>query len=134
MSLAPHIVPRHNASVPFNSGTGLGGPNSKADSRLAAIFTSVRNTIGTSSMPSRGGRALALAGSLLPVRQSCYVLGTPLGGEVLSLTLSKEATMPGIILRALSRLFPITRRFAFALYRRRAISALTLVRLIGGAA
>jgi len=41
--------------------------------------------------------------------------------------------MPGIILRAVRVLFPI-RRLAFTLYRRRAIGALTLVRMIGGAA
>jgi hypothetical protein len=41
--------------------------------------------------------------------------------------------MPGIALRAVRALFPI-RRVAFTRYRSRAISALTLVRMIGGAA
>ena len=68
---------RHHAPVLFNSGTGLGGPNIQADSRLdAAIFTSVHNTTGASFMSSRGGGVLARAGSCMPVRQPCHVLGT----------------------------------------------------------
>ncbi len=46
MTLATTLQQRHNAHVPFNSGSEFGDSNSKADSRLAAIFTSVRNTIG----------------------------------------------------------------------------------------
>lgn len=106
MTLDQHHPTRHHGPVAFNSATGLGGPNSKADSRLfAAIFTSVRNTIGAPSMSSHGGRAFGLAGSLLPVRQSCHVLGTPLGGGMLSFTLSKEASMPGIVTRISRALF-----------------------------
>jgi len=100
---------RHHVAVLFNSGTGLGGPNKKADSRLAAIFTSVINTIGAPSMAGSGGGVLARAGSFLPVRQPCHLPASPLGGEEPGFTLKKEAIMPSIP-RALSRLFPVTRR------------------------
>lgn len=98
---------RHNAPVPFNSGAGLGGPNKKADSRLAAIFMSVRITIGAPSMVGRGGGVLARAGSFLPVRQPCHVPTTQLGGWVMGFTLKKEATMPSIALRVVRALFPV---------------------------
>ncbi|MTD33448.1 hypothetical protein [Paludibacterium denitrificans] len=114
MMLATPHQPRHNAPVPFNSGAGLGGLNKKADSRLMRHFLCPLHTIGASfSMSGRGGRTFGFAGSFLPVRQSCYVLGTPLGGEGSSLTLKKEATMPSIT-RALSRHFPIVKTLAFA--------------------
>ncbi|GAB2902758.1 hypothetical protein GCM10027202_34250 [Microvirgula curvata] len=76
MTLAHSLASRYIAPVPFNSGTGLGGPNTKADGRPAAIFTSVHNTIAAPSMPSRGGGVLARAGSFVPVRQPCHALGT----------------------------------------------------------
>ncbi|MCG9095189.1 hypothetical protein [Laribacter hongkongensis] len=95
----PHTT-RHHAPVAFNSATGLGGPITSADSRLAAIFTSVCNTTGASFMAGSGGGVLARAGSILPVRQPCYVPATPLGGEVLGFMLRMEATMPSFALRA----------------------------------
>lgn len=108
MTLATPHQQRHNPLVPFNHGTGLGGPNSKADSRLAAIFMSVRNTIGAPSTVGRGGGVLARAGSLLPVRQPCHAPTTLLGGWVMGLTLSKETcTMSSIALRAIRALFPV---------------------------
>lgn len=108
MTLATPHPQRHNAPVPFNSGSEFGDSNSKADSRLAAIFTSVHNTIGAPfSMAGRGGDTFGYAGSLLPVRQPRHVLATPVWRRGASITLSKEATMPSIT-RALSRLFPIS--------------------------
>ncbi|UTH72509.1 hypothetical protein [Chromobacterium sp. IIBBL 290-4] len=84
---------------------GLGGPNIKADSRLAAIFTSVRTTIGAPSLAGRGWGVLARAGSLMPVRQPFHVPASPLGGEELGLTLIKETyTMSSLILRAIRAL------------------------------
>ena len=58
-------LPRHHASVPFNSGTGIGLPNVLADSRhFAAFFASVTYAIGVSmvSMVGRSGGVLARAG------------------------------------------------------------------------
>ncbi len=108
MALATQHQQRDNAPVPFNSGIGFGDSNSKADSRLAAIFTSVRNTIGAPfSMAGRGGDTFGYAGSLLPVRQPCHALATPVWRRGASITLSKEANMPSIT-RALSRLLPIS--------------------------
>nr|WP_199066388.1 hypothetical protein [Chromobacterium sp. ASV5] len=102
-----------NIRVLFNSGTGLGGLNTKADSRPMRHFFRPSDTIGTSSMSSHGGSVHARAGSFVPVRQSCHVLDTLLGGGMLSLTLAKEATMPSIT-RSLSRLFPIANPIATA--------------------
>lgn len=91
MMLATPHQPRHNSLVLVNPSAGLGGPNTKADSRPTRHFLRPLNTIGTSSMSSHGGSVHARAGSFVPVRQSCHVLGTPLGGEVLSSLLTKEA-------------------------------------------
>ncbi|WP_143714491.1 hypothetical protein [Laribacter hongkongensis] len=58
-------LPRHHASVPFNSGTGIGLPNVLADSRhFAAFFAFVTYAIGVSmvSMVGRSGGVLARAG------------------------------------------------------------------------
>ncbi len=108
MTLATPHQQRHNSPVPFNSGTGLGGPNTKADSRRMRHFLRPSYTIGTSSMSGRGGRAFVLAGSFVPVRQSCHVLGTPLGGEESSFALTKETCpMSSIALRAVRALFPV---------------------------
>ena len=110
MTLATTHQQRHNAPVPFNSGTGRGNPIRMADSRLAAIFTSVCNTIGTSiSMAGHGGNTFGYAGSILPVFHippcACHPNRGKLGA---GLTLRMEAiTMPSIT-RALSRLFPIS--------------------------
>ena len=94
--------------VPFNSGTGIGVPNDMADSRLAAIFTSVCNTIGAPfSTAGRGGSVLARAGF--------HIDGTPTpprachprlasGSRSLS---DMEATMPSIALRIVRALFPV---------------------------
>ncbi len=79
----------HHLHIAFKTATGLGGPNTMADSRLfiiAAIFTSVRNTIGASiSMAGSGGGVLARAGSIVPVRQPYHLPVSPLGGEELGL-------------------------------------------------
>lgn len=108
MRLAYQTTASHNTAVPFNSGTGLGGPNIEADSRLAAIFMSVRNTIGAPfSMAGRGGGVLARAGSSMPVRQPCHVPASPLGGEESGYQLVEEATMPSIALRVVRALFPV---------------------------
>ncbi|MCG9085456.1 hypothetical protein, partial [Laribacter hongkongensis] len=90
---------RHHAPVAVNPATGLGGPITSADSRLAAIFTSVCNTTGASFMAGSGGGVLARAGSDVPVRQPCHMPASPLGGEESGSTLTSEATMPSFALR-----------------------------------
>ncbi|MCG9116899.1 hypothetical protein LH428_13785, partial [Laribacter hongkongensis] len=98
----PHAT-RHHAPVAFNSATGLGGPiQNGGQPPYAAFFASVIHAIGASmvSMVGRSGGVLARAGSILPVRQPCYVPATPLGGEVLGFMLRMEATMPSFALRA----------------------------------
>lgn len=108
MRLASQATASHNPPVLFNHGTGLGGLNTKADSRRMRHFLRPSYTIGTSSMSGRGGRAFVLAGSFVPVRQSCHVLGTPLGGEGSSFTLTKETCpMSSIALRVVRALFPV---------------------------
>ena len=115
MTLATPHQQRHNAPVPFNSGSEFGDSNSKADSRLAAICTSVRNTIGAPFfMAGRGGDTFGYAGSLLPVRQPRHALATPVWRRGASITLSKEATMPSIALRAICALSPITHTISTA--------------------
>jgi len=113
--LASALRQRDNAPVLFNSGTGIGVLIKMADSRLAAIFTSVYNTIGASiSMAGHGGSVLARAGSILPVRQSCHAPATPdwrrAGGFY---TQDGVRTMPTLS-RALSRLFPIAHNIGTA--------------------
>lgn len=110
MALAPLHQQRHNAPVPFNSGSGFGDPiNEGGQPPYAAFFTSVRNTIGapSSSMAGRGGDTFGYAGCLrtgspTPPRACHPRLAT--GSEPYAHT--KEATMPSIA-RALSRLLPI---------------------------
>ena len=65
MMLATKSQPRHNALASLNSEARFGDRNHKADSRHAAIFTSVQNTIGASSMAGRGGDTFGYAGSLM---------------------------------------------------------------------
>ena len=110
MTLATPHQQLHNPPVPFNSGPGLATGYTKADSRLAAIFTSVRNTIGASfSMAGSGGDTFGYAGSLVPVRQPRHVPATPrLATRERASQLTKEATMPSIALRAIRALFPLT--------------------------
>ncbi|BAK75345.1 hypothetical protein NH8B_0510 [Pseudogulbenkiania sp. NH8B] len=109
MTRLDHSTPLpDNLPVPFNSGTGFGDPNNLADSRLAAIFTSVCNTTGASiSMAGRGGEAFGPAGAKLPVRQPCHVPATPVWRRGAGLTLNLEATMPSISTRISRALFPV---------------------------
>ena len=108
MTLATPHPQRHNAPVPFNSGSEFGDSTTSADSRLAAIFTSVCNTIGASiSMAGRGGDTFGYAGSQCagsptPPR-ACHPRLATDGRPHIAL----EVTMPSIT-RALSRLFPIS--------------------------
>lgn len=95
-----------NAPVPFNSGTGFDSPNSKADSRPAAIFTSVINATRAPSMAGRGGepsgcRFLTAGLSTLP--RACHPRLTAGSGS----KPSKEATMPSVALRTFRALFPV---------------------------
>ncbi|MCG9027471.1 hypothetical protein [Laribacter hongkongensis] len=110
----PHTT-RHHAPVAFNSATGLGGPITSADSRLAAIFTSVYNTTGASFMAGSGGGVLARAGSDVPVRQPCHMPASPLGGEESGSTLTSEATMPSFALRVFRAL--LSRSHAVSIIR-----------------
>ena len=109
MLLVYQATASHNPPVPFNNGPGLATGYKKADSRLAAIFTSVCNTIGASfSMAGRGGDTFGYAGSFLPVRQPHHVPATPrLATRARASQLKKEATMPSIALRAIRALFPV---------------------------
>ena len=125
-----------NDCVLFNSGTGNASPNTLADTRhLGGFFMSVSRHTCAFSMAGRGEGSLRAVGSNVPILQTpCHVPATSnASGEQASNHIG--AIMLRIITRALSRLFPIsTRRLAFAMYRRNAIRAVTLVRLIGGAA
>ena len=112
MTLATPHPQRHNAPVPFNSGSEFGDSNSKADSRLAAIFTSVHNTIGAPfSMAGRGGDTFGYAGSDVPVRQPRHVPATPDWRRDGGAKPTKEATMPKLA-RALSRIFTAAHQVA----------------------
>ncbi len=108
MTLATPHQQRHNAPVPFNSGTGFGDLTTSADSRLAAFFMSVCNTIGAPfSMAGRGGDTFGYAGSDVPVRQPRHVPATPVWRRIAGPTLTSEATMPSIALRVVRALFPV---------------------------
>ncbi|MDN0085421.1 hypothetical protein QU487_22230 [Crenobacter sp. SG2305] len=125
----PLSMGRYRAPVAVNPATGFGSPNySQRISRTAVFAALVRLQWA----------ALVGRPSGLPVREyrsSNPALRRPsrLEAGSGSLNATHEGTMYTIMPRALSRLFP-TRRIAFTLYRRRAISGLTLVRMIGGAA
>ncbi len=107
MTLATPHQQRHNAPVPFNSGTGLGGPNTQADSRLAAIFMSVISLGAPFSMVGLGRGVLARAGSLCPVRQPCLAPTTLAWRRMVGFQYTGGHQMPKLS-RALSRLFPIS--------------------------
>ncbi|QRO32601.1 hypothetical protein [Chromobacterium violaceum] len=101
MMLATPHQPRHNYFALVNPSAGLGGPDKKADSRLAAIFTSVVHTICTPfSMAGSGGGVHARTGSFLPVRQPCHLPASPLGGEESGFSSRRRLHMPSISLRA----------------------------------
>lgn len=114
MTLATPHQQRHNALVPFNSGSGLGGPNKKADSRLAAIFSSVTSLGAPFSMVGLGRGVLARAGSFLPVRQPYLAPTTLAWRREVGFLHKKEATMPSIALRAIRALSPITHTISIA--------------------
>lgn len=101
--------PPNNGGVTFNSVIRFSSLNALADSRLyAAIFMSVRNTIGTSiSMAGRGGDTFGYAGSqcagLLTLPCACH----PPFSSGRQVNPALEAIMPKLS-RALSRLFPST--------------------------
>jgi hypothetical protein len=104
---------RDNATVLFNSGTGLGGPNHKADSRLLRLFfTSVTSHWCAILMAGRGGDALHAPVSLCRSANLTLRPPPPLGGERWAFH-HKEATMPKLS-RALSRLFPIAHNISTA--------------------
>lgn len=96
--------------VPFNSGTSFSRLNIKADNRLAAIFTSVRNVIGTPSLSGRGVGYLRVCRLLDAGLLTQAVRPTPsFSSDGASFTLIKDAiTMPSIALRAIRALFPPT--------------------------
>lgn len=108
MTLATPHQQRHNAPVPFNSGTGIGVPNPVADSRLAAFFMSVCNTIGASFLwRAMVGACLHAPVSTGPVRQSRHAPATPDWRREAGLNDQSEATMPNIALRVVRALFPV---------------------------
>ena len=109
MTLATPHQQLHNPPVPFNSGPGLATGYTKADSRLAAIFTSVRNTIGASfSMAGRGGSVLARAGFLdagTPIPPcACHPRLASGGGSNL---VKETCPMSSTTLRVVRALFPV---------------------------
>ena len=98
----------NNADVLFNSGTGIGLPNTEADTAAQAVFLRPYHaTRAPFSMAGRGGSIFGCAGSFVPVDQSRHAPATPDWSRTGGLKLTKEATMPSIT-RALSRLFPAT--------------------------
>jgi len=125
-----------NEPAAVNPAAGRENPNKLADSRPSGIFYVRHTPLVRPVMAGRGGNTFGYAGSSLPVSHIPPCARHPdREKSAASLTLKLEAaTMPSIT-RALSRLFPVSaRRLAFAMYRRNAISAVTLVRMIGGAA
>lgn len=112
--LASAAQQRDNASVLFNSSTGLGGPNHKADSRLfAAIFTSVTSLGAPFSMVGLGRGVLARAGFLMAGPPTLPCAHRPRLAANGGPSIHKEATMPKLS-RALSRLFPIAHNIGTA--------------------
>ena len=82
MTLATPHPQRHNAPVPFNSGSEFGDSTTSADSRLAAIFTSVCNTIGASiSMAGRGGDTFGYADVLESRSANPRTAATPIASR-----------------------------------------------------
>lgn len=109
MTLAHSLTSRYIAPVPFNSGTGLGGPNHKADSRLsAAIFTSVTSLGALFSMVGLGRGVLARAGFLMAGPPTLPCAHHPRLAANGGPSKHKEATMPSIALRAVRALFPLS--------------------------
>ena len=109
MILATPHQQRHNAPVPFNSGSGIGVPFDIGGQPPSGYFY-VRSLplVRPLLWAGRGRSVLARAGSYVPVRQSCYVLAHPrLASGGLVNTRHRRQTMPSIT-RALSRLFPIS--------------------------
>jgi hypothetical protein len=109
MALDLLVTLGNNSSVLVNPSTSFSRLNIKADSRLAAIFTSVRNAIGTPSLSGRGVGYLRVCRFLDAGLLTHAMRPAPsFSSDGSSLTLIKEAiTMPSIT-RALSRLFPIS--------------------------
>jgi hypothetical protein len=139
MPLATQHQPRHNQAVPFNSGTGIGVPFDIGGQPPSGYFY-VRSLplVRFPLWAGRGRSVLARAGSYVPVRQSCYVLAHPrLASGGLVNTRHRRQTMPSsIALRVIYAITPVSiaRRLAYRAYLRGNISAVSLVRMIGGAA
>lgn len=93
-----------NAPVLFNSGTGIGLPNTKADTAARAVFLRPYNATRAPFMVGRGGSIFGCAGSFVPVDQSRYAPATPDWSRDGGCKPTKEATMPKLA-RALSRIF-----------------------------
>ncbi|OVE50618.1 hypothetical protein CBW21_01110 [Chromobacterium violaceum] len=104
---SPARFPHHYFTV-FNSTDRFGDLCIEADTRhIGGFFTSVRNTIGTSSsMAGLGGDTFGYAGSSMPVRQPRHAPATPIWRWDAGLQTIEEATMPSITLRAFRALFP----------------------------
>jgi len=108
--LATPYQQRHNAPAPFNSGTGIGVPNSQGGQPpKAAFFASVRNTVGASfSMAGHGGSVLARAGFLdagTPIPPCACPPRLASGGG--SNLVKETCTMSSIALRVVRALFPV---------------------------
>ena len=117
---------RYRASAAVNPAAEIGVSINTLRISLSAAFAAYARL----QWAGLGKASFGWAGAGVPERQPCPCARPPRlasGGGMLTAT--PEGTM-NTICRALSRLFP-TRRLAFSLYRRRTISALSM---IGGAA
>ena len=98
-----------NAAAALNRAAGFGDPITLADSRLAAIFTSVCNTTGTSSMAGRGGDTFGYAGSSVPVRQPRHAPASSVWRRSGGLHAHHTGGLPmSKFRRALRTLFPVS--------------------------
>ena len=100
-----------NVPVLFNSGTGIGVPNTKADTAARAAFLRPFHAARAPSMAGRGGSIFGCAGSFVPVRQSRHAPATPDWRRDGGAKPTKEATMPKLA-RALSRIFTAAHQVA----------------------
>ncbi|MDN0076005.1 hypothetical protein QU481_14025 [Crenobacter sp. SG2303] len=120
---------RYRHGVAVNPATGFSSPKQSLRISAHAVFAALVRLQWAALVGRPSGLPVRDCRSANPALRRPSRLAAGSG----NLNANPEGTMYTIMPRALSRLFP-TRRIAFILYRRRAISGLTLVRLIGGAA
>lgn len=116
MTLATPHQQRHNAPVPFNSGTGRENPIAQADNRCdGGFFTSVHRYWCAFSMAGRSRASFGWAGSLCagfsPLLRACHPRREK---RLAGIQTAQEAIMPSIALRAIRALSLITHTISTA--------------------